>query len=577
MKIKTLKRLLSYIKPYTPLAVLGFILAVIAVSLTLTAPIIIGKAVDCAVGKGDVDFSLMMRYIVILFFVVIGTAVANWLLGFVMNKISHGTVRDLRKETFRKFSKLPLSYIDHTPKGDTMSVIISDIDSISDGIIQGFTQLFTGLATIIGTLVFMFSINIKIALVCVLITPLSLVVASTISKFSHKFFSEQSEVRGELGGYINEMISGQKTVQAFSYKESSEKKFEEINARLYKCGVKAQFLSALTNPSTRFVNGIVYAAVGVSGAFAVVGGALTIGYLSTFLAYANQYTKPFNEISGVITELQTAMAGAERVFKLLDEKEEPSDEDKPELINPDGSVEVEKVFFSYDKNIPLIEDFNLKVNPGMRVAIVGPTGCGKTTLINLLMRFYDVDSGKISVSGNDITEIKRDSLRGSYGMVLQETWLFKGTIRENIAYGADNPTEEEIIAAAKSAYAHSFIKRLPDGYDTVISDDSENISQGQKQLLCIARVMLIKPKMLILDEATSSIDTMTEIRVQKAFNKIMEGRTSFVIAHRLSTIKEADAILVMKSGKVIEIGTHDELIKKAGFYSELYNSQYKQA
>ena len=577
MKIKTLKRLLSYIKPYTPLAVLGFILAVIAVSLTLTAPKIIGKAVDCAVGKGDVDFSLMMRYIVILFFVVIGTAVANWLLGFVMNKISHGTVRDLRKETFRKFSKLPLSYIDHTPKGDTMSVIISDIDSISDGIIQGFTQLFTGLATIIGTLVFMFSINIKIALVCVLITPLSLVVASTISKFSHKFFSEQSEVRGELGGYINEMISGQKTVQAFSYKESSEKKFEEINARLYKCGVKAQFLSALTNPSTRFVNGIVYAAVGVSGAFAVVGGALTIGYLSTFLAYANQYTKPFNEISGVITELQTAMAGAERVFKLLDEKEEPSDEDKPELINPDGSVEVEKVFFSYDKNIPLIEDFNLKVNPGMRVAIVGPTGCGKTTLINLLMRFYDVDSGKISVSGNDITEIKRDSLRSNYGMVLQETWLFKGTIRENIAYGADNPTEEEIIAAAKSAYAHSFIKRLPDGYDTVISGDSENISQGQKQLLCIARVMLIKPKMLILDEATSSIDTMTEIRVQKAFNRIMEGRTSFVIAHRLSTIKEADAILVMKSGKVIEIGTHDELIKKAGFYSELYNSQYKQA
>lgn len=577
MKMKTLRRLLSYIKPYTPLAILAFVLAVIAVSLTLTAPIIIGKAVDCAIGKGDVDFALMMKYIVILFFVVIGTALSNWALGFVMNKISHGTVRDLRKETFRKFSKLPLSYIDHTPKGDTMSVIVSDIDSISDGIIQGFTQLFTGIATIVGTLIFMFSINVKIALVCVCITPLSLVVASTISKFSHKFFSEQSAVRGELGGYINEMISGQKTVQAFSYKETSENKFKEINGRLYKCGVKAQFLSALTNPCTRFVNGIVYAAVGVSGAFAVVGGALTIGYLSTFLAYANQYTKPFNEISGVITELQTAMAGAERVFRLLDEEEEPSDEDKPALENPDGSVSVENVFFSYDKNIPLIEDFNLKVNPGMRVAIVGPTGCGKTTLINLLMRFYDVDSGKICVSGNDITEIKRDSLRSNYGMVLQETWLFKGTIRDNIAYGADNPTDEEIIEAAKSAYAHSFIKRLPDGYDTVISDDDENISQGQKQLLCIARVMLIKPKMLILDEATSSIDTMTEIRVQKAFNKIMEGRTSFVIAHRLSTIKEADAILVMKSGKVIEIGTHDELIRKAGFYSELYNSQYKQA
>lgn len=577
MKLKTLKRLLSYVKPYTPLVVIAFILAAVAVALTLTAPIITGKAVDCIIGKGNVDFELMMKYIIILFFVVIGTALSNWLLGFVMNKISHGTVRDIRNETFSKFSKLPLSYIDHTPKGDTMSVIISDVDSISDGIIQGFTQLFTGIATIVGTLIFMFGINVKIALVCVVITPLSLIVASTISKYSYKFFSEQTEVRGELGGYINEMISGQKTVQAFSYKESSEKKFKEINGRLYKCGVKAQFLSALTNPCTRFVNGIVYAAVGVSGAFAVVGGALSVGFLSTFLAYANQYTKPFNEISGVITELQAALSGAERVFALLDEKEEESDENMPTLENPDGSVSAHNVFFSYDKNIPLIEDFNLKVNPGMRVAIVGPTGCGKTTLINLLMRFYDVDSGKISVSGNDITEITRDSLRSNYGMVLQETWLFKGTIRDNIAYGADNPTDEEIIEAAKSAYAHSFIKRLPDGYDTVISDDDENISQGQKQLLCIARVMLIKPKMLILDEATSSIDTMTEIRVQKAFNKIMEGRTSFVIAHRLSTIKEADAILVMKSGKVIEIGTHDELIKKAGFYSELYNSQYRQA
>ena len=577
MKLKTLKRLLSYVKPYALLVVIAFILAAAAVALTLTAPIITGKAVDCIIGKGDVDFNLMMKYIVILFFVVIGTALANWLLGFVMNKISHGTVRDIRNETFSKFSKLPLSYIDHTPKGDTMSVIISDIDSISDGIIQGFTQLFTGIATIVGTLIFMFGINVKIALVCVIITPLSLIVASTISKYSYKFFSEQTEVRGELGGYINEMISGQKTIQAFSYKESSENKFKEINGRLYKCGVKAQFLSALTNPCTRFVNGIVYAAVGVSGAFAVVGGALSVGFLSTFLAYANQYTKPFNEISGVITELQAALSGAERVFALLDEKEEEPDENMPTLENPDGSVSVENVFFSYDKNVPLIEDFNLKVNPGMRVAIVGPTGCGKTTLINLLMRFYDVDKGKISVSGNNITEIKRDSLRSNYGMVLQETWLFKGTIRDNIAYGADNPTDEEIIEAAKSAYAHSFIKRLPDGYDTVISDDDENISQGQKQLLCIARVMLIKPKMLILDEATSSIDTMTEIRVQKAFNKIMEGRTSFVIAHRLSTIKEADAILVMKSGKVIEIGTHDELINKAGFYSELYNSQYRQA
>lgn len=577
MNKKTLKRLLSYVKPYTPLAILAFILAAVGVALTLTAPIIIGKAIDCAVGVGEVDFAKMMDYIVILVFVVLGTALANWALGFVMNKISHGTVRDIRTEAFAKFSRLPLSYIDHTPKGDTMSVIISDIDSISDGIIQGFTQLFTGIATIIGTLIFMFGINVKIALVCVCITPLSLFVASWISRHSYKMFSEQSEVRGELGGYVNEIISGQKTVQAFSYQKRSAEKFGEINERLYKCGVKAQFLSALTNPSTRFVNGIVYAAVGITGAFTVVNGALTVGFLSTFLAYANQYTKPFNEISGVITELQAAFAGAERVFALLDEKEEEPDDALPALENCDGTVSVENVYFSYDKNIPLIEDFNLNVSPGQRVAIVGPTGCGKTTLINLLMRFYDVDKGRIVVSKKDITEITRDSLRSSYGMVLQETWLFKGTIRENIAYGADNPTDEEIIEAAKTAYAHSFIKRLPQGYDTVISDDDENISQGQKQLLCIARVMLIKPRMLILDEATSSIDTMTEIRVQKAFNKIMNGRTSFVIAHRLSTIKEADAILVMKSGKVIEIGTHDELLAKKGFYYELYNSQYKQA
>ena len=577
MNKKTLKRLLSYVKPYTPLAVLAFILAAVGVALTLTAPIIIGKAVDCAVGVGEVDFAKMMDYIVILVFVVLGTALANWALGFVMNKISHGTVRDIRTQAFAKFSRLPLSYIDHTPKGDTMSVIISDIDSISDGIIQGFTQLFTGIATIIGTLIFMFGINVKIALVCVCITPLSLFVASWISRHSYKMFSEQSEVRGELGGYVNEIISGQKTVQAFSYQKRSAEKFGEINDRLYKCGVKAQFLSALTNPSTRFVNGIVYAAVGITGAFTVVNGALTVGFLSTFLAYANQYTKPFNEISGVITELQAAFAGAERVFALLDEKEEEPDNALPSLENCDGTVSVENVYFSYDENIPLIEDFNLNVKPGQRVAIVGPTGCGKTTLINLLMRFYDVDEGRIVVSGKDITDITRDSLRSSYGMVLQETWLFKGTIRENIAYGADNPTDDEIIEAAKTAYAHSFIKRLPQGYDTVISDDDENISQGQKQLLCIARVMLIKPRMLILDEATSSIDTMTEIRVQKAFNKIMNGRTSFVIAHRLSTIKEADAILVMKSGKVIEIGTHDELLAKKGFYYELYNSQYKQA
>ena len=577
MNKKTLKRLLSYVKPYTPLAILAFILAAVGVSLTLTAPIIIGKAVDCAVGVGEVDFAKMMNYIIILVFVVLGTAVANWALGFVMNKISHVTVRDIRTQAFAKFSRLPLSYIDHTPKGDTMSVIISDIDSISDGIIQGFTQLFTGIATIIGTLIFMFGINVKIALVCVCITPLSLFVASWISRHSYKMFSEQSEVRGELGGYVNEIISGQKTVQAFSFQKRSAEKFGEINERLYKCGVKAQFLSALTNPSTRFVNGIVYAAVGITGAFTVVNGALTVGFLSTFLAYANQYTKPFNEISGVITELQAAFAGAERVFALLDEKEEEPDNALPSLEDCDGTVSVENVYFSYDKNFPLIEDFNLNVSPGQRVAIVGPTGCGKTTLINLLMRFYDVDKGRIVVSGKDITEITRDSLRSSYGMVLQETWLFKGTIRENIAYGADNPTDEEIIEAAKTAYAHSFIKRLPQGYDTIISDDDENISQGQKQLLCIARVMLIKPRMLILDEATSSIDTMTEIRVQKAFNKIMNGRTSFVIAHRLSTIKEADAILVMKSGKVIEIGTHDELLAKKGFYYELYNSQYKQA
>lgn len=576
MKVKILRRVLGYAKKYIGYVVLAFVFAALSVALTLLAPVIIGRAVDCIVGEGSVNFDGVLKYSVYLIVIVSASALFSWLLSVLTNKIAYRTINAIRCDAFEKLERVPLSYIDGRAKGDIMATLVTDTDSISDGLIQGFTQLFTGSVTILGTLSFMLALNFKIALVVICITPLSLFVASFISKYSYKLFEEQSRVRGELGGFVNEMVSNQKTVNAFSYEEKSFEKFCEINSRLYDCGVKAQFYSSLTNPSTRFVNGMVYAAVAVAGALAAVSGGMSVGMISTFLAYANQYTKPFNEITGVITELQTAIAGAERVFTLIDEKEELSDEGFEEITECDGTVKISDVNFSYIKEVPLIENFSLDVKSGERVAIVGPTGCGKTTMINLLMRFYDADSGDITVSGKSVYSVTRDSLRSCYGMVLQDTWLFEGTVRDNIAYGKPDATDDEIKEAARLAFAHGFIKRLPDGYDTVISDDGGNISQGQKQLLCIARVMLTKPPMLILDEATSSIDTMTEIRVQKAFGTVMEGRTSFVIAHRLSTIKEADIILVMKNGHIIETGTHLELLNNKGFYYELFNSQYVQ-
>lgn len=490
------------------------------------------------------------------------------------NIVSYKTIKDLRRDVFNKLNELPLKYIDSNSHGYIINGVINDIEIISDGLLQGFSQLFTGIITIVGTLIFMLTINYKIALLVVIITPLSLFTASTIAKACNSMFRKQSEVRGELTGYVEEMIGNQKVVKAFSYEDRAEENFEEINKKLYTYGQKAQFYSAITNPLTRFVNGIVYASVGIVGAITAINGNLSIGNLSAFLSYANQYTKPFNEISGVITELQAAFTSASRVFKILDEK--PEVPDKANAINletAEGNVDINNLYFSYNENKPFIEDFNLKVNPGERIAIVGPTGCGKTTLINLLMRFYNIDSGEIKIDSINVEEITRKSTRGLYGMVLQDTWLFSGSVRDNIAYGKEDATLEEVIEAAKSAHAHKFIMRLPKGYDTILSEDS-SLSQGQKQLLCIARVMLSKPPMLILDEATSSIDTRTEIYIQRAFNKLMEGRTSFIVAHRLSTIKEADLILVMKDGKIIEKGNHKDLLKQNGFYSNLYNSQF---
>lgn len=496
-------------------------------------------------------------------------------MGLYTNIVTQKTVKDLRIASFSKINEVPLRYIDSNPHGDIINRVVNDIDLISDGLLQGFTQLFTGIVTIVGTLLFMLSINVSIALVVVLVTPLSLFVASFIAKKSHNSFKVQSATRGELSGYIEEMLGNQKVVKAFSYEDEAEEKFKEINARLYESGVKSQFYSSLTNPSTRFVNGIVYAAVGIIGALLAIKGKLTIGDISCFLSYANQYTKPFNEISGVVTELQTAFASAKRVFNLLDElPETPEDKDAISLVKADGYLEINNVNFSYSENKKLIENLNLKVKPGNRIAIVGPTGCGKTTIINLLMRFYDVTSGEIKVDNTNITHLTREGLRRNFGMVLQDTWLYSGTVKENIAYGKADATDEEIIEAAKAAHAHNFIMRLPNGYDTLINDDGSNISQGQKQLLCIARVMLTKPPMLILDEATSSIDTRTEIYIQKAFDKMMEGRTSFIVAHRLSTIKEADRILVMNAGKIIEQGKHEQLLAANGFYANLYNSQF---
>lgn len=575
MDKQVVKRLLKFTKPYIGYLIMALICALFSVTFTLLGPVLIGKGIDLIIGPNNVDFNGILKIIVILMATIILGALFQWLMGLYTNIVTQKTVKDLRIASFSKINEVPLRYIDSNPHGDIINRVVNDIDLISDGLLQGFTQLFTGIVTIIGTLLFMLSINVSIALVVVLVTPLSLFVASFIAKKSHNSFKVQSATRGELSGYIEEMLGNQKVVKAFSYEDEAEEKFKEINARLYESGVKSQFYSSLTNPSTRFVNGIVYAAVGIIGALLAIKGKLTIGDISCFLSYANQYTKPFNEISGVVTELQTAFASAKRVFNLLDElPETPEDKDAISLVKADGYLEINNVNFSYSENKKLIENLNLKVKPGNRIAIVGPTGCGKTTIINLLMRFYDVTSGEIKVDNTNITHLTREGLRRNFGMVLQDTWLYSGTVKENIAYGKADATDEEIIEAAKAAHAHNFIMRLPNGYDTLINDDGSNISQGQKQLLCIARVMLTKPPMLILDEATSSIDTRTEIYIQKAFDKMMEGRTSFIVAHRLSTIKEADRILVMNAGKIIEQGKHEQLLAANGFYANLYNSQF---
>lgn len=570
----TLQRLLTYTRPYRVSMIFALIFAVISVALSLITPILIGRAVDYIIGRNNVDFERIGAILIQLAAAVIGSALFQWLMTFHTNRITFRTVKDLRTQAYRRLNRVPLKYIDQNSHGNIINRMVNDIDAVSDGLLQGFAQLFSGLVTIFGTIIFMLSINARIGLVVILLTPLSLFVAAFISKRVYHKFSEQSRIKGEMGGLIEEMLGNQKLVKLFSYEDRAAERFVEINQRLHECGVKAQFYSSLTNPCTRFVNGIVYAAVGIYGAFTAINGRISIGQLSSFLAYSNQYTKPFNEISGVITELQSALASAQRVFALIDEQPEPDDKDLPEGPAGEGSVSIERVDFSYFQNRPLIGNFNLTVKPGQRVAIVGPTGSGKTTIINLLMRFYDVQAGVIRVNGADISAIKREALRSQFGMVLQDTWLFHGSVRDNIAYGKENASEEEIMNAAREAYAHSFIKRLPDGYATILSEDGGNISQGQKQLLSIARVMLMKPKMLILDEATSNIDTRTEIKIQKAFAKLMEGRTSFIVAHRLSTIKEADLILVMNHGRIIEQGKHEALLKQGGFYAGLYNSQF---
>lgn len=569
-----IKRILKYTKPYNKYIIIAFVSAVINISLTLLTPILIGNGVDLLIGKGDVNFQKLINILILILITIVFSALFQLIMTRCTNIVSYKTIKDLRIDVFNKLNELPLKYIDGNAHGSIINGVINDIEIISDGLLQGFSQLFTGVITIVGTLLFMLSINIKIALLVVIITPLSLFTASTIAKHCHSMFRNQSQVRSDLTGYVEEMIGNQKVVKAFSYEDRAQENFEEINKKLYTYGQKAQFYSALTNPVTRFVNGIVYAAVGIVGAISAINGNLSVGNLSAFLSYANQYTKPFNEISGVITELQAAFASASRVFKILDETPEvPDNENAINLESCEGSVNINNLSFSYNDDKPLIEGFNLKVKPGDRIAIVGPTGCGKTTLINLLMRFYNIKSGEIKIDNINIDDITRTSTRGLYGMVLQDTWLFSGTVRENIAYGKDDATLEEIIEAAKAAHAHKFIMRLPKGYDTILSEDS-SLSQGQKQLLCIARIMLSKPPLLILDEATSSIDTRTEIYIQKAFNKLMEGRTSFIVAHRLSTIREADLILVMKDGKIIEQGNHKELLKENGFYANLYNSQF---
>lgn len=575
LKKSTLKQILQLIKPHMFFVVLSFLLAILTVVLTLYIPVLTGDAIDYIIEPGKVDFERLLPLLQKMAVLILVTALAQWLMNLCNNHITYQVVKEIRIKAFNHMQELPLKYIDSKQHGDILSRIVSDVDQFSDGLLMGFTQLFSGVVTILGTLLFMLSVNVPLAFVVVVLTPISLFVASFIAKRTFSMFHKQSETRGKLTSLTNEMIGNEKFIQAFGYEKRAQERFDTINKELQDCSVKAIFFSSVTNPATRFVNSLVYAAVAIVGAFLAIKGHLSIGQLSCFLSYANQYTKPFNEISGVVTELQNAFACAERVFELIAEK--PQTPDAPDahvLVDAKGTVDLEHVAFSYTPEQKLITDLNLHVNPGQRIAIVGPTGCGKSTLINLLMRFYDVKSGNIRVDNVPITNMTRDSLRTNYGMVLQETWLKSGTIRENICYGKPDATEEEIIAAAKASHAHSFIKRMPDGYDTIISEDGGNLSQGQKQLLCISRVMLTLPPMLILDEATSSIDTRTEIRIQKAFEEMMKGRTSFIVAHRLSTIKEANVILVMKDGDIIEQGSHEELLAKNGFYANLYNSQF---
>ena len=573
-----LKRLLRYAKPHAGFLLLALVSAIINVSLTLYGPILVGRAIDYVIGPDQVDFAAMVPVLITLAVTIVVSAAFQWLMTYCTNRVSYKTVRDLRIQTYEKINTLPLKYIDGHAHGDLISRIVNDVDQVSDGLLQGITQLFTGVVTIVGTLLFMLTISPVITVVVVLVTPLSLFVAAFIARLTHRQFVEQQATQGELSGFVEEMIGGQKTVKTFHYEGRAEERFKEINGRLYDCGVKAQFYSSLSNPSTRFVNNMVYTAVAAFGAVCAITGwpaPLTIGQISSFLTYANQYTKPFNEVTGVLTQIQTAFASAERLFAVLDEESErPDAPDAAVLEHCKGDVAVEHLYFSYDPARKLIEDMNIAAKSGSRIAIVGPTGCGKTTIINLLMRFYDADRGSISVDGHNIQSVTRNSLRKQYGMVLQESWLFSGTVRENIAYGREDASLEEVVAAAKKAHAHSFILRLPQGYDTVISEDGGNLSQGQRQLLCIARVMLVDPPMLILDEATSSIDTRTEWKIQTAFEEMMRGRTSFIVAHRLSTIKGADLILVMNQGHIVEQGTHESLFAKGGFYANLYNSQF---
>ena len=571
----TIKKVIYLLKPYLPILILSLGFAVVTVICTLYAPILIGQGVDLILEKGKVDFQGITEILMKLAAVTILTSITQWLMNLCNNRITYRVVNDVRTDAFEHLQKLPLKYIDSHQYGEIISRVITDVEQFSDGLLMGFSQLFTGIVTIVGTLIFMVSIHFQISLIVILITPLSFFVAGFVAKKTYMMFRKQSEVRGELTSLTDEIVGNQKIVQAFGYQDRAMKRFKKVNEELKDCSVKAIFFSSITNPTTRFINGLVYAGVGITGAIFAIHGRISVGQLSSFLSYANQYTKPFNEISGVVTELQNALACARRVFDFMEEQEEKDDAKEKEILEKaDGNVELKEVSFSYQPDKELLKNLNLNVKAGQKIAIVGPTGCGKTTLINLLMRFYDIDSGKMVVSGRDVKDITKDSLRANYGMVLQETWLKSCSIADNIAYGKPDATREEIERAAKKAFAHGFIQRMENGYDTIITEEGGNLSQGQKQLICIARVMLQLPSMLILDEATSSIDTRTEVKVQDAFRQMMEGRTSFIVAHRLSTIQEADCILVMRDGNIIEQGKHEELLQKEGFYAELYKSQF---